>query len=206
MFIQADELVNNKDKNTVTAEGHARIYYKGRVLQADRVVYDRNTNRVYAEGHASLTERDGTIVHAQRFDLTEDFRRRLHRKPAVRDDGQTYFSAPRAERSGDDITVFDKGTYTACQTCRDNPDKPPLWRVRAKRIIHNQEEQMIYYDQRMARIRRHSGRLFALLFVGRPDGQAQVGRADAPTYDARQLISAPASRFRSSGRWRRITI
>ncbi len=52
MLIQADELVNNKDKNTITAEGHARIYYKGRVLQADRVVYDRNTNRVYAEGHA----------------------------------------------------------------------------------------------------------------------------------------------------------
>ncbi|MGA3303378.1 MAG: LPS-assembly protein LptD [Methylovirgula sp.] len=146
MMIQADELVNNKDKNTITAEGHARIYYKGRVLQADRVIYDRNTNRVYAEGNATLTERDGTVVHAQRFDLTQDFADGFIESLRSETTAVTYFSAPRAERIGNNITVFEKGTYTACQTCRDNPDKPPLWRVRAKRIIHNQEEHMVYYD------------------------------------------------------------
>ena len=146
MIIQADELVNNHDKNTITAEGHARIYYEGRTLQADRVVYDRNTNRVYAEGHASFTERDGTVVRAQRFDLTQDFADGFIESLRSETTAVTYFSAPRAERIGNNITVFEKGTYTACQTCRDNPDKPPLWRVRAKRIIHNQAEHMIYYD------------------------------------------------------------
>ena len=87
MFVEADELVNNKDKNTVTAEGNARIYYKGRTLEADRVVYDRNTNRVYAEGHAKLTERDGTVLHAESFDLTDDFRdgRSLARSASIFD-------------------------------------------------------------------------------------------------------------------------
>ena len=72
MFVEADELVYNKDKNTVSAEGNARIYYEGRVLEADRIIYDRNTGRVYAEGHAKLTERDGTVLHGDRFDLTKD--------------------------------------------------------------------------------------------------------------------------------------
>ena len=145
MFIQADELVNNKDKNTVTAEGNARIYYKGRMLEADRVVYDRNTNRVYAEGHAKLTERDGTVLHAKSFDLTEDFRDGFIESLRADTTAKTYLSAPRAERTGGDTTVFDKGTYTACETCKEHPEKPPLWRVRAMRIIHNNEEQMIYY-------------------------------------------------------------
>ncbi len=145
MFVEADELVNNKDKNTITAEGNARIYYNGRILEADRIVYDRNTNRVYAEGHGKLTERDGTIVYAKRFDLTQDFSEGFIESLRADTTDKTYFSAPRAERVGGDTTVFEKGTYTACESCKDNPQKPPLWRVRAMRIIYNKEEQMVYY-------------------------------------------------------------
>jgi LPS-assembly protein len=159
MFVEATELRYDTVKNTVSAEGDARVYYQGRVLEADRVIYDRNTGRVYAEGHAKLTETDGTVLYADRFDLTDNFRdgfieslrvvtpERTYGATAF-DKGvyRTYFSAPRAERIEGDATVFDKGTYTACAACKDNPDKPPLWRVRAKRIIHKNDEQMIYYE------------------------------------------------------------
>ncbi|MEJ0095341.1 MAG: LPS-assembly protein LptD [Methylocella sp.] len=159
MFVEATELRYDQVKNTVSAVGDARVYYQGRVLEADRVIYDRNTGRVYAEGHARMTEPDGTIMHADRFDLTDDFRNgfieTLRTDTPEKTYGttffdkgsyKTYFSAPRAERVEGDTTVFDKGTYTACAACQDNPDKPPLWRVRAKRIIHKNDEQMIYYE------------------------------------------------------------
>jgi LPS-assembly protein len=162
MFVEAAELRYDTDKNIVSAEGNARIYYKGKVLEADRVVYNRNTGRVYAEGHAKLTENDGTVMHAERFDLTDDFRDgfieslRVDTPPKTyfwvpgfgyeKGTYKTYFSAPRAERIAGDTTVFDKGTYTACDACKDNPDKPPLWRVHAKRIIHKNDEKMIYYE------------------------------------------------------------
>ncbi|HEY5225853.1 MAG TPA: putative LPS assembly protein LptD, partial [Methylovirgula sp.] len=146
MVIEADELVNNKDKNTVTAKRNVRIYYKGRILQADDVTYDRNTSRIYAQGHATLTERDGTILHAKRFDLTQDFADGFIESLRTSSPNATYFSAPRAERIGGNTTIFDKGTYTACESCKDNPEKPPLWRVRAMRIIHNNEEHMVYYS------------------------------------------------------------
>jgi LPS-assembly protein len=174
MFVEAGELRYDTEKNIVSAEGNARIYYKDQTLEADRVVYDRNTGRVYAEGHAKLTQRDGTVLHGGRFDLTDDFRdgfieslradtpakpykdalgAQLPGVPAntsttgtVAGTYKTYFSAPRAERIEGDTTVFDKGTYTACEACKDNPDKPPLWRVRAKRIIHKNDEKMIYFE------------------------------------------------------------
>jgi LPS-assembly protein len=145
MLVEADQLVYNKDKNTVSAVGHARIYYEGRVLEADRITYDRNTGRVYAEGHGKMTERDGTVLYGERFDLTKDLANGFIESLRATSTQSTFLSAPRTELSGGNTEVFQKGTYTACAVCADNPLKPPLWRVRAKRIIHNRDEKMIYY-------------------------------------------------------------
>ncbi|HEX3495783.1 MAG TPA: LptA/OstA family protein, partial [Methylocella sp.] len=113
MFVEANELRYDTEKNIVSAEGNARIYYKDQTLEADRVVYNRNTGRVYAEGHARLTQPDGTLLRGDRFDLTDDFRNGFIEslrgdtppKPykdvlsgTVTGTYKTYFSAPRAER------------------------------------------------------------------------------------------------------------
>src|ERR1700687_1785546 len=63
LVIDADELVYDKDKNTVSAVGSVQLFYQGRVLQADRVVYNRVTKRVYAEGHAKMTDEHGDVVY-----------------------------------------------------------------------------------------------------------------------------------------------
>ncbi len=145
MFVEADQLVYDKDKNTVSAEGNARIYYQGKVLEADRIVYDRNSGRVYAQGHAKLSKPDGTTIYGDRFDLTKDLADGFVESLRANTAEQTYFSSPRAEIIASTTEVYEKGTYTACAVCADNPLKPPLWRVRAKRIVHKSEEKMIYY-------------------------------------------------------------
>ncbi len=58
----------------------------------------------------------------------------------------TRFSAPRAERAEGETTTFERGTYTACEPCKDNPERPPLWQVKAARIIHDNSERTIYYE------------------------------------------------------------
>ncbi|MBI1867449.1 MAG: LPS-assembly protein LptD [Methylocystis sp.] len=145
MVVEAKELVHNQTTNTVTARGHVQIYYQGRLLEADQVVYDRNAQRVYAEGHAKLTEKDGTVAHADRFELTDDFKNGFIDSLQVDTADNTHFSSPRAERVGD-TSVFDNGTYTACDACKDDPNRPRFWQVHAKRIIHDQTEKMIYYE------------------------------------------------------------
>jgi LPS-assembly protein len=42
--------------------------------------------------------------------------------------------------------VFERGTYTACEPCKEHPEKPPLWQVKAARIIHDNSEHTIYYE------------------------------------------------------------
>ena len=74
LVIDADQLVYDKDKNTISAVGSVQLFYQGRVIQADRVTYDRATKRVYAEGHAKMTDEHGNIVYGSRFALSDDFR------------------------------------------------------------------------------------------------------------------------------------
>jgi LPS-assembly protein len=145
MVVEAKEMVYDEKRNIVTAEGKVQILYKGRLLEADRVVYDRNTSRVYAEGHAQLTERDGTIARADRFDLTDDFKTGFIESLQVDAANNTHFSSPRAERA-DDVTTFEMGAYTACEACKDDPSKPRTWQLKAKRIIHDNAEKTIYYE------------------------------------------------------------
>ena len=59
---------------------------------------------------------------------------------------ETRLAAARAERTEGNYTVFQSGVYTACEACRDDPRKPPLWQVKAARIIHNESEKMMYFE------------------------------------------------------------
>ena len=38
------------------------------------------------------------------------------------------------------------GVYTACEACKDDPKKPPLWQVKAARITHDEGEKMLYFE------------------------------------------------------------
>ncbi len=146
LVIDADELVYDKDKNTVTASGSVQLFYQGRVLQADRVIYDRATKRVYAEGHAKMTDEHGDVMYGSRFELSDDFREGFIDSVQVLTSDKTRFTSPRVERSNGDITVLQKGGYTACEPCKDHPDWPPFWQVRAAKIIENQETHTVYYE------------------------------------------------------------
>jgi LPS-assembly protein len=153
LLVDAKEIVYDNDKNTIAASGDVQMNYQGRTLQADRVTYDRNTGRVFAEGNARLTDASGTVATGDRFELTDDFKSgfidSLRVVQTTVEQGRpltTRFSAPRAERAEGETTVFERGTYTACEPCKDNPERPPLWQVKAAKIIHNNSERTIYYE------------------------------------------------------------
>lgn len=145
-LVQADELAYDKDNDRISARGHVQLYYQGRVLQADSVTYDRNADRVLAQGHAKLTEADGTVAYGDKFDLTGDFKSGFIDSLRADTADKTHMNARRVERAEGETTVFERGTYTACEPCKDDASKPPTWQVKAKRIIHKNDEQTIYYE------------------------------------------------------------
>ena len=146
LLVEAKEIVYDNNKNTVSAIGDAQLYYQGKVLEADKVTYDNASKRVIATGHVRMREPTGEVGYGDFMELTSDFKDGFIRSLRVIRQDQSRFAAPQAQRIDGDTTIFDKGTYTACEPCKDDPEKPPLWQVKAARIIHKNEERMVYYE------------------------------------------------------------
>ena len=146
MLVQATEIQYDYPNERVLAVGNVQIYYKGSTVQADKIIYDQRTKHLHAEGNVRLTGADGVITYGELIDLSDDLRNGFIDSLRLETVDQTRFAAARGQRTEGNFTVLESGVYTACQPCRDDPRKPPLWQVKAARIIHDQSEKMIYFE------------------------------------------------------------
>jgi LPS-assembly protein len=167
MLVKADEIDYDYANSRTAAVGNVQIYYNGATIEANRVVYDQKTKRLRAEGNARLTEADGKITYGEIIDLTDDYRDGFVDSLRLETADDTRMAAVRANRSSGNYTVFENGVYTACLPCKDDPKKPPLWQIKAARIIHNQAERMIYFED--ARIEFFGVPLGYLPYLATPD-------------------------------------
>jgi len=119
MLVQANEIKYDYTNELVSAVGNVQIYYNGATLEADKVVYDQRSKRLHAEGNARLTEADGKITYGEQLDLSDDFR-------------NGFIDSLRLE--------------TIDETRMADPLQPPLWQVKAVRIIHDEANKMMYFE------------------------------------------------------------
>jgi len=143
LYLQADQLIYDSKSTRVIAQGNVEIYYNNFILTAERVIYDQSVNKLIAEGNAQLKDPNGSITRADRFEALDDFRDAFVQSLSVvlRDD--TRIAADRANRREGNITEYEKGKFTPC---KNDPGVPPLWCISAARIIHDQREATITYQ------------------------------------------------------------
>jgi LPS-assembly protein len=146
MLVQAVEVDYDYNNSRVLAVGNVQLFYNGTSVEADKVIYDQKTKRLHAEGNIRMTDADGKITYANSLDLSDDYRDGFVDSLRVDTEDQTRMAATRADRSSGNYTVFENGVYTACAPCKDDPKKPPLWQVKGARVIHDQNEKMLYFE------------------------------------------------------------
>ena len=146
-LITADELTYDEVNGLVVALGNVEVSQSGRVLLADKVTYDINADAVTAEGNVMLVEPGGETVSADYVTLTGDLREGFIRDVRVLLADNTRIAAASGTRTGGNRTEFAQGVFSPCELCRDDPTRPPLWQIRAREVIHDQEAQdVIYHD------------------------------------------------------------
>jgi LPS-assembly protein len=146
MLVQANEVDYDYNNSRVSAVGNVQLFYNGTSVEADKVIYDQKTKRLHAEGNIRMTDVDGKITYANILDLSDDYRDGFVDSLRVDTADSTHMAATRADRTSGNYTVFENGVYTACAPCKDDPTKPPLWQVKGARIIHDQIEKMLYFE------------------------------------------------------------
>ncbi len=143
MLLTANELIYNNDTEVVIATGGVQIDYANYNLVANRVEYDQKTGRMRAYGRVQILEPDGNTISAEEIDITDNFADGFVNALQIVTPDQTRIAAESAERRGGVETTFNNGVYTACQPCKDNPEKAPLWQVKAERVVQDERTRTI---------------------------------------------------------------
>lgn len=141
----ADEITYSEETGIVTARGGVQVFRDGRTLTADEIRYDSRADRLSATGAITVRAEGGETVYADVADLDAGFRDGIvEGARSVIADGAAKISARRAQRVEGRYNVFSKAVFSPCEVCAEKP--VPLWRIRAERIVHDQEEGLIHYQ------------------------------------------------------------
>ncbi|WP_306424434.1 LPS-assembly protein LptD [Shinella sedimenti] len=137
LLLAANEVVYNKDNETVTARGAVQINYAGYKLVARQVVYDQKTGRVKAYGNIELIEPTGNRLYGDEMDLSDDFANGFVNAVRVETTDLTKLAATSGERVNDEEMILNHAVYTACTPCATNPTYRGVWEVKAERVVQN---------------------------------------------------------------------
>ncbi|MGV8939767.1 MAG: LPS-assembly protein LptD [Allorhizobium sp.] len=147
LLLAANEMIYNRDAELITAIGGVQINYNGYQMVARRVEYNQKTGRLMATGDIEMIQPDGNRLYADSLDVTDDFADGFLQAMRIETSDNTRFAAESGERvAGRDI-ILHKGVYTACLPCADHPERPPLWQIKAERVIQNGEKHTVRLEK-----------------------------------------------------------
>ena len=134
----------------VTATGNVEVFYLGRQLRAQSVSYTRDGDQLTFGGPILVTDMDGSVFTADAAQLDRDLRNGVLTSARLVLDQQLQIAASEIARVGNRYTRLDHAVASACQVCASNPT--PLWEIRASRVIHDAEEQQLYFEDAQVRV------------------------------------------------------
>ncbi len=138
----ADSVSVDADAGTVTASGNVEVLQGDRLLRAERIVYSDTENRIRAEGPLVLTDPAFGVIAAETAELDADLTEGLIASARLLLAGELQLAAGEIRRAGDRYTVLHHSIASTCEVCAGGG--PPIWAVRAERIVRDEVTQQIF--------------------------------------------------------------
>lgn len=132
------------------ADGGVEVFYQGRTLRAERIIYDRTADRLTITGPIVLVDGDGAILIASQAELSADLTEGVLQSARLVLNRELQLAAAQIQRIGGRYTQMDNTVASSCKVCEGNPT--PLWEIRARRVLHDQQERQIYFDNAQFRV------------------------------------------------------
>ncbi|MCV2891722.1 LPS-assembly protein LptD [Lentibacter sp. XHP0401] len=159
--------------DSVYLDGKTRLVAQGRVealagesrITASKITYDRATEQLTIEGPIRI-EQDGDIsVLASSAEMDPRFQNAILRGARLVLNQQVQLAAYQMNRVNGRYSQLYKTAVTSCHIC--NAGEPPLWQIRARRVIHDQAEKQLYFEGAQLRVR--DVPIFYLPYLRLPD-------------------------------------
>lgn len=148
-MLVADRVFITPDR-TLVAEGSVEAFQGDTRLSARRITYDRTSGTLTVEGPIRIDQGDNVTVLADAAQMDRGLRNGLLRGARMVFDQQVQLAALQMVRVGGRYTQLYKTTVTSCDVCGDG--RPPLWQIRARSVIHDQQERQLYFKGAQLRV------------------------------------------------------
>ncbi|WP_417204975.1 LPS-assembly protein LptD [Antarctobacter sp.] len=132
------------------ATGNVEAFHNGLRMTAGRIVYDGTTDQLFIDGPIRIIDEEGNILLATYAEMDQGLQNGLLAGARLVLDQQLQVASVEARRVNGRYTQFRKVAVTSCLVCGDR--KVPLWQIRASRVVHDQDERQLYFDNAQFRV------------------------------------------------------
>jgi LPS-assembly protein len=146
----ADEIFITNTRDLI-ATGNVEAFQGQLRLKAREIRYNRDTGALSIIGPITLQDGDEVTVLADSAELDTDLKAGILLGARMVLNERLELSAVQVQRVNDRYSQLYRTVATSCKVCEDG--RPPLWQIRARRVIHDREEQQLYFDDAQFRIR-----------------------------------------------------
>ncbi|MEM7317693.1 MAG: LPS assembly protein LptD [Pseudomonadota bacterium] len=145
----ADEVFITRDRKLI-AEGNVEAFQGDIRLRARKITFDRQTGKLTIEGPIRIDQGGTVTVLANAAEMDAGLQNGLLTGARMVFDQQLQLASLQMTRVGGRYTELYKTAITSCHVCENG--EPPLWQIRAQRVIHDQLEKQIYLEGAQFRI------------------------------------------------------
>ena len=133
----------------LVASGNVEVFYKGQRLTAKAVVFDQAADTLVITGPIVLTDGSENYILASQAALSADLTNGILTSARMVMNQQLQLAASEIMRVGGRYTALNRVIASSCKICAGDPT--PLWELRAKRVVHDQIEQQLYFEHAQLR-------------------------------------------------------
>ncbi|WP_032112116.1 LPS-assembly protein LptD [Candidatus Paracaedibacter symbiosus] len=143
----SDDLDYNEQTKTVVAEGKVYVSHDHQLLYADTLRYDQQNDTIYAEGNVWLRDKDGIFSFCDYAELKNKFDDGFVNNIKMLLVDNSRMAAIKGQRFHGQKTILWNGVYSPCHVCKKQPNSPPLWQLRANKVIHDSaKKELVYHN------------------------------------------------------------
>jgi LPS-assembly protein len=145
----ADDLRLTAD-NRLVAAGNVEVFFDGTTLRAAAITYDRTADRLQITGPIVVQDATGAVLRADSADLDPRLENGILLGARLVLDQQLQLAANQIDRRDGRYLQLYRSTASSCQVCGN---RPPLWEIRAERVVHDTLERQLYFENATFRVR-----------------------------------------------------
>ena len=145
--VEANTLNYDAISDVISATGRVVMNYSGYTLGCDSLRFEQGSGAVICEGNVQIKDTQGTLYEAERIEVSGGMKEAFIKSLTLTTTDGARITAGDAKFSETLESVLTDASYSPCGLCIDEKGNRIGWKVKAAKLIQNNETKVVYFEQ-----------------------------------------------------------